>query len=134
MIHHPFEEDINEIKELDIYSIAEGSEPERNFGVLVYHSGRLLMRYKTPFSRMFSDKFFRNKYKKTRLPLFKELGVVELNCEFIKPNLIKTDLENNQYNCELWLKFRLFVKEMPVIERRVIEIEPDESLKRKKLN
>ena len=57
------------------------------------------MRYKTQFSRLFSDKFFRNKYKKTLSPLFNELGVVELNCEFIKPNLIKTDLENNQYCC-----------------------------------
>lgn len=92
MIHHPLEDEcINEIKSMDLYTINENT-PDHNLGVLIYHSGRLLMRYKTPFSRLFSDKFFRNKYKKRKLTLFKELGVVELNCEFIKPNLIKTDL------------------------------------------
>jgi hypothetical protein len=30
--------------------------------------------------------------------MFKELGVIELHSEFIKTNIIKTDLENNQYN------------------------------------
>jgi hypothetical protein len=73
------------------------------------------MRYKTQFSRLFSEKFFRNKYKKARVSLFKELGIIELHSEFIKTNIIKTDLENNQYNGELWLKLKQFIKELPVV-------------------
>ena len=92
-MHHALDDEcINEIKSMDLYTVFESCYPEHNFGLLIYHSGRLLMRYKTQFSRLFSDKFFRNKYKKALTPLFKELGVVELNCEFIKPNLIRTDL------------------------------------------
>lgn len=78
--HHELEDTcINEIKSMDIYTILSEGPLPHNFGLLVYHSGRLLMRYKTQFAHLFSDRFFRNKYKKQLYPLFKEMGVLELN-------------------------------------------------------
>lgn len=110
---------INEIKHLELYSVSDTEKcPEHNLGLLFYYEGRLLMRYRTVLGKLFSDKFFRNKYKKTHRSLFKELGVIELSTEYVKCNLIKTDLENNQFSIELWWKLKLFLKELNVVPYR----------------
>lgn len=127
------EEHINEIKNLELYSVGDTEKTiEHNLGLLVYYEGRLLMRYKTALGKLFSDKFFRNKYKKNHKALFKELGIIELSPEYVKCNLIKTDLEHNQFSIELWLKLKLFLKELNVVPYRQALDNEDPALKKRK--
>lgn len=55
----------------------------------------------------------------------------------MRPNMIKTDFENNQYNVELWVKLKFMVKELGVAHFRQDGItlrqeSEDEPTKRKK--
>ncbi len=69
------------------YTVAdEDVAPSCNLGLLIYHKGRLIQRYKTSLGKIFCDKFFRNKYKKTHKALFKEIGVIEVNPTLITCN------------------------------------------------
>jgi hypothetical protein len=92
------------------------------------------MRYKTGLGKLFSDKFFRNKYKKTHKTLFRELGVIELSPEYVKCNLIKTDLENNQFSIELWQKLKQFLKDLIVQPYRQSLEGEDSNLKKRKFS
>ena len=68
---------MTEVKSAHIYKVNEMEEfPEPNLGILIYHSGRLVMRYKTELGKLFSDKFYKNKYKKKRFNLFSFIGII----------------------------------------------------------
>ena len=80
----------------------------QNNGILLYSRGRLINRNGTEFGTMMEDCFFKKKYKKPARNIWKFLGVLELNEDYIKPNIVRNKFISNIY-------YHKFIKDIRMV-------------------
>ena len=79
-----------------------------NNGILLYYKGRMINRHGTEFGTMLDDCFFKKRYKKPPYNIWKIVGVIEMNEEIIKVNLMKTKLITNLF-------YHKFIKDIRMV-------------------